>query len=87
MYTQCFYSNNEILSGWLARQEPIASANLSLLERESSLSIGSRPLEYGTCLIIPTNMRSEVLEKILKGHQVVVNCRDCAGQTVLRASS
>ena len=46
------------------------------------LSVHNGLLLRGTRLVIPANMRNDVLEKIHEGHQGVVKCRERANQTV-----
>lgn len=51
-------------------------------QKRTALSVHDGLLLRGTRLVMPANMRSDVLEKIHKGHQGVVKCRELAGQTV-----
>lgn len=50
--------------------------------KRTALSVHDGLLLRGTRLVMPANMRNDVLEKIHEGHQGVVKCRELAGQTV-----
>lgn len=67
--------------GWPDKSQLPAPIRHYWTER-AVLSVHSGLLLYGTRLVIPANMRNDVLEKIHEGHQGVVKCRDRAGQTV-----
>lgn len=69
------------VEGWPDRNQLQGPVKHYWHER-AALSVHNGLLLRGSRLVIPANMRDDVLEKIHEGHQGVVKCRERASQTV-----
>ncbi|KAK0131437.1 hypothetical protein N1851_033839 [Merluccius polli] len=69
------------VDGWPDRNQLQGPVKHYWHER-AALCIHNELLLRGSRLVIPSNMRNDVLEKVHEGHQGVVKCRERACQTV-----
>ena len=68
------------LVGW-----PAHLANVPLQIREffrGHLSVSNGLLTYDDRVVVPADMREEILERIHTGHQGITKCHDCANLSV-----
>ena len=70
------------IHGWPQYKEDVqlAAREFSIIRGE--LSIHDGLLVTGDRIVIPFNLRKQILQRIQEGHMAVAKCRDCAVQSV-----
>ena len=62
------------LQGWPKRVEEVPLQVREFFDSREHLSISDGLLTYDDCIVIPTDMREEILERIHTGHQGITKC-------------
>ena len=66
------------LKGWPARVEGVPYQIREFFDSRGHLSVSDALLTYDDRIVIPANMREEILERIHTGHQGITKCRERA---------
>ena len=70
------------LQGWSERVEEVPHQVREFFDSRGHLSISNGLLTYDDRIVIPTDMREEILERIHSGHQGITKCRARANLSV-----
>ena len=73
---------NYTLLGWPRQKDDVADVAQAYHHVRAELSVANDLLLQGNRIVIPVEMRREILEKIHDGHQGVNKCRERANQSV-----
>ena len=70
------------MEGWPARVENVPLQIREFFDSRGHLSMNNGLLTYDDRIVIPADMREEMLERIHTGHQGITKCREPADLSV-----
>ena len=70
------------LARWLKYEQDVPTQLCELFGVRGSLSVSNGLLTYGDRIIVPKDMRPEILDKIHQGHQGIGKCLERAKDSV-----
>ena len=71
----CFTLIQYCEHGWPQLKSQLSSAVEPYWEHRGSLNMGNGLLLYNHCIVIPSSLQKETMEKIHEGHQGIEKCR------------